>query len=79
MSFIMELPDNEGNRILAEALKMIAGVPEHRMARDKKRAELLSDDVYDCKIENNGTKAEFFEKVETIYNNLLEKAKEYGW
>ena len=25
MSFIMELPDNEGNRILAEALKMIAG------------------------------------------------------
>jgi len=62
-----------------KSLKMIAGVPEHRMARDKKRAELLSDDVYDCKIENNGTKAEFFEKVETIYNNLLEKAKEYGW
>ena len=25
MSIIMELPDNEGNRILAEALKMIAG------------------------------------------------------
>ena len=25
MSFIMELPDNEGNRTLAEALKMIAG------------------------------------------------------
>lgn len=25
MSFIMELPDNEGNRILAEALKIIAG------------------------------------------------------
>ena len=33
MSFIMELPDNEGNRILAEALKMIAGEVESESIR----------------------------------------------
>lgn len=62
-----------------KSFKSIAGVSDHRMERDRKRAELLSDDTYDFIIENNGTKAEFFEKIETIYNNLLTKSKEYGW
>lgn len=63
----------------SSVLKRIAGVTQNRIDRDGKRKELIPEDSYDLVVENNETKAKFFDIMEIYYKGLVEEAKEYGW
>lgn len=52
-------------------LRRLQGIDAKRMKRDDFRDRFeLSE--YDCVIENNGTKAEFFRSIEKVYNEIKE-------
>lgn len=63
----------------SNVLRRIAGVAQYRIEGDGKRKELVPEDSYDLVVENNGTKADFFNYIETYYNGLIEEARKYGW
>lgn len=58
-------------------LRRVCGVSDYRMQRDEMRD--YNSVKHDVVIENNGTKGEFFQKVEDIYYKLLKDSEKYGW